>query len=278
MTIYLPFKLTEGTKAYAAKVMANFYALVSKLNGLSVNGDLLDLETALSLLWQLVDSAVKSGEAGNAGSIRFTDGLSLQEYLDSGLLHGKDAPGTVQDGYCYFYVDDAGHLQLVCRDDVDEKAYSINEEGHLIYTIGDHNEEEAGVITYDLGNVRGPQGDKGDMDSSIYDPMGHKMDIFKYVDEKLDQMKTREQTANAYALDWTTENGVTSCEVAVTGLSATAKFDVWIAPSATAEQESAFNKAMLKVGSVEADKFTLLAGSGGAMPTVDLPLVVRIYP
>ena len=76
--INLPFQLKEGQKAYAAKVMANFNALLGKLNALSINGELVgSLEDFLTSLSEMVDAAVEANKIGNANEIRFTDGMTM---------------------------------------------------------------------------------------------------------------------------------------------------------------------------------------------------------
>lgn len=63
--ITLPFQLKEGTTAYAAKVMANFNALIGKLNQLSVNGEIVgDLEDFLSLLSASIEQLDSGGPGG----------------------------------------------------------------------------------------------------------------------------------------------------------------------------------------------------------------------
>lgn len=276
----LPFQLKEGQKAYAAKVMANFNALLGKLNTLSINGEIVgSLEDFLSSLSMAIDEAVQSGRIGNANEIRFDDGTTMQEKLDSGDLNGVSGPVSVQDRMCYFYVDsDTGHLHLVAREDVDSDAYSINEDGHLIYTIP-APDESLTAKDYDLGSVRGPKGDSGDMQASVYDSQNRRQDIYQYVDEALADMRTKEYACYAYAANWVDGlDNTSTCQVDLLDMTTNAKFDVGLAPSATEEQESAFAKALLKVGDLYTGSFTLIRRSGGETPSLDLPLVVRIYP
>ncbi len=277
--ITLPFQLKEGTTAYAAKVMANFNALIGKLNQLSVNGEIVgDLEDFLSLLSASIEQLVQAGRAGNANEIRVADGSSLQEKLDSGDLKGTSGEVSVQDRMCYFYVDEVtGHLHLVARDDVDADAYHINDQGHLIYTIPDPDNGLT-ATDYDLGQVRGPKGDSGDMSRTVYDTQNRQTDIFSYVDEAVSGIKTREYTCLLAAASWVTENSQTYCRIELSNLNASSKFDVGLSPSATEEQEAAFEKALLKVSEQGAGYFILLQRSNGVTPSVDIPLIVRIYP
>lgn len=278
--INLPFQLKEGQKAYAAKVMANFNALLGKLNALSINGELVgSLEDFLTSLSEMVDAAVEANKIGNANEIRFTDGMTMQEKLDSGDLNGISGNVSVQDRMCYFYVDQkTGHLHLVARNDVDATAYTINDDGHLIYTIPEPDESLT-AVDYDLGNVTGPMGPQGEMSAGIYDPQGKETDIYRYVDEALRDIKTKEALVYAYAANWVeAEDGTAFCRVELLDMSASSKFDVGLSPGATDDEESAFEKAMLKVSEQGTGYFVLSRRNSGSTPGIDLPLVVRIYP
>ena len=153
MVIRLPYQLQEGTIAYAAKVMANFEAVLAGLNIITINGDTGDLESVLNTLFK----DMIEREVGNSQDILFEDGESLQSKFDS----GKTTLGVLTgQGMFYFYVAEDGHLKVVTNGNIDEEDFSLNEEGHLIYTVSDL-EGSTAPVEYDLGLVRGTKGDSG---------------------------------------------------------------------------------------------------------------------
>lgn len=79
---------------------------------------------------------------------------------------GKDGSTIVADGLYGFDVDtDSGELRLYYTGDT-PPAFSINTDGHLIYTL------DSGV-SVDIGKVTGPAGPKGDTgDTGLQGPQG----------------------------------------------------------------------------------------------------------
>lgn len=219
--ITLPYNLSDGQKAYAARVMADLEALAGQLNRVSVEGlipgDLESVLLQLKLLLDetaaaegrgvqelrldtdgpclelrlrdgavfqadlsdcyndyqgsesptvavnvdgsdhiraevrpgsigsrelaagvlsLIDGKITAGAAGSAADVRFSDGQSFQDKLDAGLLKGADGVSAVLESlYCFRYDPDSGHLFVGVADGGSRPPFSINGEGHLIYTI-----------------------------------------------------------------------------------------------------------------------------------------------
>ena len=177
MAISLPYRLREGQIAYAAKVMANFEARLGAFNQAHVDG--LGDGDVITLLRLLYEAAVMAGEDGNAEQIVFPDGETLTQKFNAGTLN---ASLLDSDGLFYFYVDPKdGHLYVTASDSIDEDDFTVDENGHLVYTLDDpENNNE--VHTYDLGLVKGDKGDTGtgDMDASVYDPNGVRKDMNPY--------------------------------------------------------------------------------------------------
>ena len=177
MAISLPYKLREGQIAYAAKVMANFEALLGAYANGHVDGlGDGDIYTLLSLMYS---AAVLANEAGNADQIKFEDGETLVQKFDAGTLN---ASLLNNEGMFYFYVDPAdGHLYVTASEGMEEEDFTIADDGHLLYTLTDPAEGNA-VHTYDLGKVKGDKGDAGagGMDAAVYDPEGMQKDAFPH--------------------------------------------------------------------------------------------------
>ncbi len=140
MGVRLPYHFQDGQRAYAAHLMANFEALAGGLNSVDVEGlPSADVESALNILknWieQIDATAVEANQAGNAEQILFSDGESFQDKLDQNLLKGQDGQCFFDRMY-YFRVDaENGHLYVGVADDDSPPPLSIDENGHLIYTI-----------------------------------------------------------------------------------------------------------------------------------------------
>lgn len=84
----------------------------------------------------LIDGKVTAGCSGNAGQILFSDGQSFQDKLDSGLLQGSNGISAAANGMYYFrYEPSNGHLYVGVADGAEQPPFSINQDGHLIYTI-----------------------------------------------------------------------------------------------------------------------------------------------
>ena len=176
MAISLPYRLREGQIAYAAKVMANFEALLGAYNQVHIDGlGEGDVVTLLQLLYQ---AAVMAGEEGNTAQIVFPDGDTLEEKFSAGTLN---ASLLDSDGLFYFEVGEDGHLYVTASESIGPHDFYIDENGHLIYNLSDPEESEA-VHRYDLGMVRGDQGpaSTGDMDADIYDPYNQQKDLNHY--------------------------------------------------------------------------------------------------
>ena len=218
--VILPYILQEGQVAYAARVMANFNALLDKINQVTVPGLTQgDVEAVLIQLKQLLDTemektgkvvadmyydaaneelvllredggrfavsmspfineflgstgssidvgvdgsgvisanlkndgvaydmlaaavrekleaAVVSGKTGNAAEIVFTDGETMQEKMDNGDFDGKETADVAVGGFYYLEVREDGHLYLITSSESTVPPLSINDEGHLIYTL-----------------------------------------------------------------------------------------------------------------------------------------------
>ncbi len=143
MGITFPYIFKDGDRAFAAHLMANFNALSTNLNGLTVDGlPDSDLQTVLNQLKGLIDgltaglaATVTAGETGNAGQIVFTDGETFQGKLDNNTLKGQDGQCFFDQMY-YFRVDQSnGHLYVGVPDGAPQPPLSIDSNGHLIYTI-----------------------------------------------------------------------------------------------------------------------------------------------
>lgn len=182
MAVNLPYNLQERQIAYAAKVMANFEALLGAYNLTEVKG--LGTGDIPYLLRKLFLAAIKAYEPDNAQQIIFSDGESLADKFDAGDLN---ASILNSDSLFYFHIDPvSGHLMVTCSDSVDEGDFSIGANGHLLYTLADPGGGDVDVHTYDLGRVRGEQGpvgpaSPGDMDHDIYDPRELEKDLNHYV-------------------------------------------------------------------------------------------------
>ena len=87
-------------------------------------------------LLSLISSKLTANAAGNAASVRFSDGQSFQDKLDAGALKGADGVSAALSGMYYFRYDETdGHLYVGVADDGPAPPLSIDQSGHLIYTI-----------------------------------------------------------------------------------------------------------------------------------------------
>ena len=270
--IILPYQLRDGQKAYAARIMADLNALAGGLNNIRVEGlEGGDLETTLTALKNQVDQAVVANRLGNASQIRCEDGQSFQDKLDSGELNGKDGVVSTSDGLYYFYVGGDGHLYLVTRSQVQGEAFSINSQGHLIYTVDDPAPESGEPKTYDLGVVREP----GDMQTLVYDPTGKRQDVFAYAEAQVAAVgKAVSKDAWVYGASW--DSGTNQAAVTLEDLTTATNFYVGHSNGATMEQRAAWRNGAISVVGQTSGSFTLQAD--GALPTIDIPLTVVLLP
>lgn len=177
MAVHLPYNLHEGQVAYAAKVMANFRALLGAYGSITVDGiGTADVPTMLQLLYEAM---VKADEDGNADHIRFEDGETLTQKFNAGTLNASILDS---EGLFYFYVDpEDGHLYVTASEGMEADDFEIDENGHLVFTLNDPEGNNA-VNVYDLGKVKGDKGEDGDpgMDADVYDPLRAEKDVNTY--------------------------------------------------------------------------------------------------
>ena len=87
-------------------------------------------------LLSLIGSKITAGVSGNAASVCFSDGQSFQDKLDAGALKGADGVSAALSGMYYFRYDSGdGHLYVGVADGAQAPPLSIDQNGHLIYTI-----------------------------------------------------------------------------------------------------------------------------------------------
>ena len=270
--IILPYQLRDGQKAYAARIMADLNALAGGLNNITVEGlEGGDLESTLAALKNRVDQAVVANQPGNASQIRCQDGQSFQDKVDSGAFNGTDGVVSTSDGLYYFYVGGDGHLYLVTRSQVQGEAFSIDSQGHLIYTVDDPAPENGEPKTYDLGVVREP----GDMQAQVYDPTGKQQDVFAYAAAQVAAVgKAVAKDAWVYGAAW--DSDTSQAAVSVDDLTTTTHFYVGHGNGASAEQRAAWRNGAISVVGQTSGGFTLQAD--GALPTMDIPLTVILLP
>lgn len=270
--IVLPYNLQEGTKAYAAKVMANLHAIIGQLNNVDIVGlPNADLKAVLQAIYDLVSAAVVAYQTGNADQILFDDGDTMQEKVDRGDFNGLDGVSLQLNGLYHFKVEN-GNLILYAPDDVGQPPFSIVN-GELIYEIPDPETEEIDVASYNLGRVKGENGD-GDMAKSVYDPTRKATDIFAYIDSAVDNVsKSQAKSCYVYAAAW---DGSKQAIVELAEMGANTNFVVGTAYNATAEQDEAWDEAHAKVIAQASGSFTLKARGG--TPAIDIPLTVLIHP
>ncbi|MDO4732462.1 MAG: hypothetical protein Q4B50_02955 [Bacillota bacterium] len=274
--INLPYRFREGDRAYAAQIMADLNALAAGLNQISINGlPEGDLETVLQELKQLTEGRIPANQKGNAELVRFLDGESMQEKLDSGALRGSDGVMNTTDGMYCFYVGADGHLYLLTRSEVQGDAFRIDERGHLIYSLGEVEEGSGEEKLYDLGYVRGPKGENGDMRPSVYDPQGKERDIFAYVDEALAaEQKSETRSCIAFAAGWDADSRQNT--VLLEDLPADANFLLCHSSLATEEERQAWRAGSIFLAGQEKDGFVLQADQ--SLPQVDIPLTLILLP
>ena len=267
MGVSLPFQLADGTKAYASKVMANFNTLAQYLNSVDIPGaDKGDLISVLTYLAESLEDKVIVGAEDNAAEIIFADGESLKKKYRSGELH----LGLLQtQGGFYFYVDENGHLMLVSNREVNDEDFTIDERGHLLYTVRDPEEDDINdTQTFDLGRVRGEEGEpglpgEGDMAKAIYDPQRRGKDLNTY-----------EYDVIFYGADWSTDKLLTVSFAASTPAN---HLDIDIAASANADQRKAWRDAQFYAPAGAQDiAGQFVVGCDGEVPKVDIPVVIRV--
>ena len=176
MVVSLPYKLREGQIAYAAKVMANFEALLGMYKYGHVDG--LGDGDVFTLMELLCKAVVMAGDPGNAEQIVFEDGETLVHKFNAGTLN---ASLLDNEGMFYCSIGDDGHLYITASEGIEEGDFSIGSDGHLLYTLSDPASSSV-VHTYDLGLVKGQKGDPGapGMVAAVYDPEGMAKDLNTY--------------------------------------------------------------------------------------------------
>ncbi len=130
------------------------------------------------------------------------------------------------------------------------------------------------VQEFDLGPVRGPQGaaGSGDMSAAVYDPNNKAQDMFAYADG----YKAAAVGVVLGISDWNVTSKQASLTVSgVKGSPQESK--VLLAPkaTATAAQREAWRKAMVYPVAQAAN--TVVIGADGALPAVEIPLLVYIW-
>lgn len=101
-----------------------------RINDGAVTGGMLHADIRATL-----EGKLDADEIGNADGIVFADGESLQDKLDNGSLKGADAVAVALDSFYCFRLGDNGHLYISVADDSEAAPFSLDENGHLIYTI-----------------------------------------------------------------------------------------------------------------------------------------------
>ena len=267
----VPFQLMDGQKAYAAKLMGNFNYLLGILDGVEIPGiNSSELNDALLEMKDLIDQKISASENGNAKQIVFLDGANLQAKLDNGDLNGTDGVVSTSDGLYYFYVGGDGHLYLVTRSQVQGEAFSINNQGHLIYTVDDPPPESGEPKTYDLGSVR-----FGGVSSVEFE--NYKTEATDYVDTAVQSVaKSNAYSKTLYAGSWSGNPAPTSVEISLSAMTASCNFVVGPRDTATVEQRRAWRSGAFSVTDQSAGAFVLTRD--GDAPKVDIPLSVVIFP
>lgn len=264
--ILLPYQLFEGTKAYAAKVMANFEAILLSLNELNVlNISTGDISSVLNDMSALVSSKIASGEIGNASEVTFADGETMQQKLDAGSFNGADAVVGFTDGWASFNINDDGELIVTTTADVN--AFSINESGELVYTIEDAETSES-VTEYNLGSVVGEKGATGGITTA---------EMESYVAAQLAAISSSSRvTVLALATSWVDGEISIDCD----GITADNNFIVQPTITATEEERSAWASlsayVIAQAAAVGETSAYFTIKTDGTAPDVNIPLTVVI--
>ena len=83
-----------------------------------------------------INGKITAGTSGNAAQVKFSDGQSFQDKLDAGQLKGADGVAAALSGMYYFRYDATnGHLYVGVASGAGQPPLSIDQSGHLIYTI-----------------------------------------------------------------------------------------------------------------------------------------------
>ena len=262
----------EGQKAYANQVMADFYAILSAINEIMLSGEAngKDLATILQEHADAIAARVIKNQAGNASQIKFADGETMQQKLDNGDFNGVDALSVMNHMYKMFVDLDDGHLKMCIPDGSAPPPLSIDNSGHLIYTVSEETDLSDAVI-YNLGNVRGPKGDDGapgGMQASVYDPTNQATDIFAEIAEKT---TIQTDVVTALAAEWNA--GIIT--IYSSKITASNHFDVDTYQPQTGAQ-NAWMAAKPKIIDQQAGSFRIRAY--GETPEVDIPLILRVFP
>ena len=195
------------------------------------------------------------------GRVKLTFGIPKGE-------RGTDGAAISLDGFFSLYVDENQHLKLVANSANVAEAFSIDQNpasetyGHLLYTV---QKAEGEAKEYDLGSVMG-QG----MTATVYDPTGKQEDIFAYAD----RMICGDFSLLLIASSW--DNETKTITVTMPGFDADSKYDIGIREDATDEQCAAWDRAYIRMEEKRAGSFVLRAKN--TVPSIDIPILVRIYP
>ncbi|MCR4963284.1 MAG: hypothetical protein K6B40_05325 [Firmicutes bacterium] len=201
------------------------------------------------------------------------DGDTMQQKLDNGDFNGVDALSVMNHMYKMFVDPEDGHLKICIPDGSAPPPLSIDNSGHLIYTVSEETDLSDTAI-YDLGSVRGPKGDDGapgGMQASVYDPTNQATDIFAAIAAAVPTIRT--VTLTAYASGW--DDGVLIINSAY--ITANNNFDVDTAYTATEAQQAAWQAAKPKIISQASGSFTIQAFGMVPGAGVDIPLVIRVF-
>ena len=269
MATSLPYNLQEGTIAHAGKVMANFRALLGILNNLIVEGvGTGDLATILNLISQAM---VKADETGNAGEIRFADGETVEQKFAAGTLN---ASLLDSEGLFYFFVNqDDGHLYVTASEGMEADNFEIDEEtGHLLFNLNDPDESNV-VHTYDLGLVKGADGEPGEdgMLASTYDPNNVGKDLNTYTGFFL--CDAQSWVDGVYVISDTDRISGAALADHITASSG----HVWIGPSSSATDDgvTAWANGMIRMTGQGSGTITIKAL--GDTPSEDIELQITMF-
>lgn len=106
--------------------------IFAHIRGGSISLSLLD-----PALQGAIHGKVNANEPNNASLIKFSDGQSMQEKLNSGAFRGKDGISAPVSGFYSLYTTPAGDLVLAANEELEACPFRLDGEGNLIYTVGE---------------------------------------------------------------------------------------------------------------------------------------------